>query len=110
MSSLSQEISLIITTIDCKDAAKKLIKSLISQKLAVCALTQDISSTYHWNDEIQESKEYLITFKTLNKLSQQLRETIEKEHSYDTCFVAEIKTDHCNLNYLNYAKSYLLKQ
>jgi periplasmic divalent cation tolerance protein len=86
----SDKYVLVMTTTDSADEAKSLAHIAVEKKLAACVQSMSISSTYWWNDKIEESNEFLLLFKTTHAAAKKLRTFIETEHSYDIPEVIEI--------------------
>ena len=53
-----------ITTESSKENALRMAKLLIQNKLAACVSIKKIFSTYKWDDDIEETKEFEITIKS----------------------------------------------
>ncbi|MHA2030467.1 MAG: divalent-cation tolerance protein CutA [Candidatus Kariarchaeaceae archaeon] len=76
-------ISLIQTTVDDKSIATKLITGLLEVKLIACAQTTIIESSYWWNDNLDQTKEFSIIFKLPVRNKDKVIEYIAATHSYD---------------------------
>ena len=74
----------VITATDSEESAKSLVNLLITNKLAACVqISEPITSTYTWNGEITESKEWQVTAKTLGNLYEEVETFITENHSYE---------------------------
>ena len=58
------EVLVIITTESSNANALRMAKLLIQNKLAACVSIKQIFSTYRWDDDIEETKEFEITIKS----------------------------------------------
>ncbi len=81
------------TAIDDIDIAKQITKSLLEKKLVCSVQQKEITSTWWWNNELEESKEYLLEMKTKKSLYKEVEKEIKKLHPYDVpeIFAEEIK-------------------
>jgi len=91
--------------VPCSDEqeAKKIGRTLVEEKLAVCANILPITSIYPWENEIREDSESLLLLKT-NADYETVKNRIEELHSYEIPAISEldIKT---NKKYLDWANS-----
>ena len=72
-----------ITTESSKTKALQLAKLLIQNKLAACVSIKKIFSTYEWEDQIEETKEFEITIKSKPELKDDLINFLYKISTYD---------------------------
>jgi len=80
-----KKIAILYTTIESQEKAEALTKLAISSKLAGCAnITLGGKSIYFWQDNLEESEECYILFKTSLELVQDLKKFIIENHEYDT--------------------------
>ena len=91
MKSENNSFILVYVTTDSEHEAIKLSKLILEKRLAACSNIIDHSkSFYWWNNEINESLEYIIIFKTNSKNEKQLIKKIIKNHSYENPCVISI--------------------
>ena len=82
---------LIYVTSDTEEESINLSKLILKNNLAACAnIIKGSKSFYWWNNEINESLEYIIIFKTNSKNEKQLIKKIIKNHSYENPCVISI--------------------
>ena len=82
---------LVYVTTDSEDEAVKLSKLILNNRLAACSnIINQSKSFYWWNNEINETREYIILFKTNSKNENRLIEEVVENHSYDTPCVISI--------------------
>ncbi|WP_295701038.1 divalent-cation tolerance protein CutA [Helicobacter mastomyrinus] len=80
---------IIHTTTASKKEAKFLAQSLLESHLVACAQYHKITSAYLWRESkeqdytIHQSKEWLLTFKTLPSYYKDIQALLLKLHSYD---------------------------
>ena len=91
---------IIISTYPDKSSISKFAQVVVQSKLAACVNYTKISSIYSWDDEIENSSEYLAIFKTSSKNKSKLKKEIQKSHPYDVPEIAEISVKSINSSYL----------
>ena len=80
---MSQTIQ-VMTTTETREQAKALARHLLEQRVAACVqIIGPIESLYWWEDEIQESEEYLCIAKSTISLYEALEAAILAAHPYD---------------------------
>ncbi len=73
----------VITTVDSREAAERIVSELVENKLAACVqLHGPITSTYWWQGKVEKATEWVITAKTTPELYQKVEETIARLHPY----------------------------
>ncbi|PPR77983.1 MAG: Divalent-cation tolerance protein CutA [Alphaproteobacteria bacterium MarineAlpha2_Bin1] len=94
---------LVYVTTDSEIEAIKLTKLVLNNKLAACSnIINGSKSFYWWNNEINESKECIIFFKTNLKNEEKLIEKVIKNHSYDNPCVISIPILKGNETFLSW--------
>jgi periplasmic divalent cation tolerance protein len=74
----------IITTIDNKEAAETIAKTLVEMKLAACVqILGPISSTYHWQGKLETAEEWQCLIKSRADRYQDLEALIKTLHPYE---------------------------
>jgi periplasmic divalent cation tolerance protein len=75
----------VVTTTDTREEADRLARSAVEHRLAACAqLVGPVTSTYRWEGAVQTATEWQCVLKTTAARFDELREHLEREHSYDT--------------------------
>ncbi len=78
------EFSVVITTVDQSDLARKMADCLVESSLAACVqIHGPIFSVYRWQGQIQHSDEWVCWVKTRTDLAPALMELIKKIHGYE---------------------------
>lgn len=96
-----------MTTSD-KSEAIKIVKTLIEQRLIVCAnIIDTVSSFFWWKDKIEEEREVLVIMKSHQRLFSALEKKIEECHSYDVPEILAIPITNGSQSYLDWMKEYL---
>jgi periplasmic divalent cation tolerance protein len=79
----SSEFIIVMTSIDQKTTANKIIKELLSETLAACIQVIPMTSHYLWQDEVCESKELLLMIKSKATHYQAIEDCINALHDYE---------------------------
>lgn len=75
---------LVVTTCPDEPCAQQLAKALVEKRLAACvSIIPNVQSIYHWQGEVQQDVEWQLTCKTLNRVYEELEQTITELHPYD---------------------------
>ena len=78
---------IVVTLCNKKEIADKIIESLLQKKLVAGSQIYEVYSKYWWDNNIEESKEYKLEFRTKESLFTEIENEIKKIHDYK---VAEI--------------------
>lgn len=90
------------------EEAETLAKKIITAKLAACVqILPQIKSFYFWEDKVQEDAEVLLLIKTLDEKFPELRDFIQKNHSYDVPEMVALDAKEVSENYLDWIKDYI---
>ena len=73
----------VLTTIDDRQAAHELARTIVERKLAACAQVSEIESFYTWEGSTQNDPEFRILFKTTDAGYAALEAAIRELHSYE---------------------------
>jgi periplasmic divalent cation tolerance protein len=74
----------VITTIDKKEAAETIAKTLVEIKLAACVqILGPISSTYYWQGKLETAEEWQCLIKSRADRYQDLEAVIKTLHPYE---------------------------
>ncbi|MER7500382.1 divalent-cation tolerance protein CutA [Nonomuraea pusilla] len=67
-----------------REEAERICSAVVAERLASCAqITGLISSTYWWNDEIQQADEWMLLMKTTRVRFEDLAALVQELHSYE---------------------------
>ena len=73
----------VITTTQTKDDAQRIAAALVERRLAACAqVAGPITSTYHWQGEVQTATEWQCVAKTRGELYASVEAAIRELHPY----------------------------
>lgn len=78
------KITLFYTPVRDATEAESLGKQVLALRLAACANTFPIQSTYLWQGELQQEGEVVLLLKTTETKTVLLRTFLEEKHSYGT--------------------------
>lgn len=74
----------VLTVTDSKEAARRLARAIVEERLAACVQVLPIESVYRWQGAVQEEAEALLLIKTRHDLFEQLEAFIKEHHTYET--------------------------
>ncbi|MFI6849085.1 divalent-cation tolerance protein CutA [Kitasatospora sp. NPDC050467] len=84
MAAPNPDVVVVTTTFDAESKARTLAAAVVRERLAACAQVYPVQSVYRWADEVQESPEWRVDFKTRADLATRLTGFITGHHDYDT--------------------------
>jgi periplasmic divalent cation tolerance protein len=96
------KFSVVITTVESKDAADKLARRLLSQQLAACIQVTPIASYYTWNGEVNVDEEQLLLIKCPASNFPEIEQCIKASHSYETPEIIQLSIEAGSADYLNW--------
>ena len=74
----------VLSTCASAEEAQRMARALVEKRLAACVnVIPGIRSVYRWKDAIEDEEEVLLLIKTSRGLLEELREEIERLHSYE---------------------------
>ena len=98
-----QEYIQVYTAIDSKEAAQKIALAIVSQRLAACCwVSGPITSTYWWEDKVEQAEEWVCTMKTRKALFNKLEQAIKAAHTYDVPEIVATPIVAGNQSYLEW--------
>lgn len=97
----------VVTTVDTREAAESIAHELVKSRLAGCVqISSPVCSTYSWHGSIEQSMEFRLTIKTMQKKLDELIEKLLLLHPYDTPEVLWTEA-HATLAYFHWLDDYL---
>src|SRR6266702_908751 len=95
-----------MTTIDSKEGAQKLAKSLVEKRLAACTqVIGPIMSTYWWRGKMETAEEWLCLMKTRQDLYAEVEKHIRASHPYDEPEILSVPVVAGSKSYLEWIMS-----
>ncbi|KJV57539.1 cutA1 divalent ion tolerance family protein [Orientia chuto str. Dubai] len=98
----AEDYSIILTTIDTNQKAKKIAHKLIELHLVACVQIDKICSIYFWKHNICKSNEYRLMIKTMNINYEKVEQVIRQFSNYDNPQVVQLKLTNGSNEYLNW--------
>jgi len=98
----------IVTTTASKDDADRIARALVEQRLAACVqVVGPISSTYHWQGQLEMSQEWLCVIKTRQSHYRAIEDAIRRMHSYEVPEILAFNVAAGSQNYLDWLRGEL---
>ena len=99
---MSKFILIMVTAPDI-NLARSLAKAALEPKIAACAnIIPSIESHYWWKEKLENEREVLILFKTIEENIPELEQTICNLHTYDNPEFIAVPITSGNQKYLNW--------
>ncbi len=77
-------VRIVFCTIDSAEAARKLARRLVQDRLAACVnIIENVTSVYKWEGRIEEDAEFLLVIKSQDSRLRDLMDRIAELHPYD---------------------------
>lgn len=95
---------IVTTTTNDLEVAKKIAKSLVEEDIARCVWRDEIISTYMWEGELKEGKEYRLMVKSSHENKIHIMNMIKDMHNYDLPGVLAINIDDGNPDFLSWLR------
>jgi periplasmic divalent cation tolerance protein len=93
------------TTFESKKDAEAIARKIIDANLAACTQLSEIESYYRWNNKTENTHEYKLEIKTLDKNYKKIEELIIKNHKYKIPEIIAYKISKGSKKYLNWMKN-----
>lgn len=96
----------IITSVNNKKVAYKIVKELLKEKIAgCCQIIGPVESYYWWEGKIENNNEWLIFIKTEKKKFEKVKEKIKEIHPYQIPEIISFEIFLSDKKYLNWLSS-----
>jgi len=93
-------------TVPSQELAKEIAHNLVSENLAACVQQLGpITSTYRWENKIQEDQEWLLLIKTNQTQYQTIETYLQKTHPYEVPEIIAIPITEGSESYLKWSVS-----
>lgn len=96
------EYCMLETANDNYEEIKSIAKELLDKKLVASCHILDGESSWNWNNEREEEKEYLLQMKTKKNYLKEIYEVIKSKHIYECFEFAVYNITSINEEYLNW--------
>ncbi len=98
-------ISIVYTTFNNAQDARKIAKFLIEEQLVACvSILPNIESIYRWKGKIEEEKEFILIAKTVDENVIKTIKRIKELHNYEIPDIISIPISNSFGEYLEYIK------
>ena len=98
-------ISVIYTTIDNEQDARKIAHFLIEEQIVACVnIIPNVESIYRWKGKIEEDKEFILIAKTVDENVLKAIKRIKELHNYELPDIISIPVNNGYSEYLEYIK------
>jgi periplasmic divalent cation tolerance protein len=85
------------------EEARRIARALVEKRLAACVnIIPGVRSVYRWDDAIQEEEEVVLLIKTSRALLEELKDEIERLHSYQVPEVVALSIVDGSERYLSW--------
>jgi periplasmic divalent cation tolerance protein len=75
---------IVLTTAASEEEAVKIARHLVERRTAACVnIVPQVTSIYRWQENVEETREWLLIVKTTAAAFGQVRDAIAELHSYD---------------------------
>lgn len=95
-------MAIVVSTFSDMDTARDMSTYIIQEKLAACASIMQVSSIYMWKEDIEDTPEFMVLYKTTTENVNHLTQYIEKHHPYDTPEIVQIPVESANNSYMQW--------
>lgn len=79
----TKSIGLVQTTLASRRDARRLAGLIVRARLAACVQVVPVHSTYRWQNQIKQDREWLLAAKTRTALTKTLMAFIRRHHPYE---------------------------
>jgi periplasmic divalent cation tolerance protein len=99
---MEEQFCVMMTTYADPSVGRRLIDGLLSQRLAACVQSIEISSAYRWKGAVHNDKEVLLLIKTRASLYPQVEAFIKANHNYEVPEIVKVDITGGFPAYLNW--------
>lgn len=93
-------LQLVLTTLEKKQDAQRIAKTLVQERLAACvSLLAPVQSYYRWEGKLQKSQEWMLLIKTDSRSFNKLKQRIEAIHPYKCPEIIAMAANQVNALY-----------
>ena len=78
------EVRIVLTTVDSREQAERIARSLVDERLAACVnILPGLTSIYRWKENTETAEEFLLLIKTTAANLGRLEPALRRLHSYE---------------------------
>ncbi|WP_309496550.1 divalent-cation tolerance protein CutA [Sulfurovum sp.] len=104
------ECCMITTTTDRKENADIITEALLQKHLVACVQYVNIESSYSWDGKIVSSTELLLQMKTKTSFFKEIKDEIERLHTYDVPEIVMVPLLDANFSYMKWINEETLEK
>jgi periplasmic divalent cation tolerance protein len=98
----------VLNTCSSKEEAERLARLLVDGRLAACvSIVPGVRSVYRWQGKVESAEECLLLIKSSRPLFEQLRDALQKAHTYEVPEVLALPVVAGAAPYLDWLQSNL---
>ena len=102
------EYAVALTTVNSKEEARKLAKSMVECHLAACVnIIPDVISVYNWKGNEQQDQECILVIKTCARLIPDLQAHFAGRHPYEVPELVVLRIEAGSESYLEWMAGWL---
>lgn len=98
----ASDYCIVTTTTDTNENAEEITQTLLEKKLVACVQTENIKSSYRWQEKIIFADEIQLQMKTKTSLFIQIQKEIEELHTYEVPEIIILPLLNANNSYLEW--------
>ena len=104
MNQLEEKLSIVETTSSNLDELKNIKNKLFNKNLISCAkIFGPIDVSYKWDGKIIDDNEFLLRLLSKTSFFQEIKEIIQKNHSYDVPEIISFEVNNSSIDYKKWA-------
>jgi periplasmic divalent cation tolerance protein len=102
-----EDFIIVLVTVSSREEGEELALKLINAGLSPCVnIIPECRSVYQWKGEYVKDNEALMLVKSRSDQFDELRQVVEKAHSYDVPEIISVKVDEMSVKYGAYIKDF----
>ncbi len=95
--------SVVMVSASSQNEAEKIAKELVENRLAACvSIIPNMRSIYVWEGKVEDSEQYLMIIKTRGELFEQVKQAIQRLHSYKIPEIISLPITHALDDYVQW--------
>jgi periplasmic divalent cation tolerance protein len=97
---VNPELKLLVTTFSKEEQATSIVRTLVRERLVACGtLLRGARSIYVWNDQLEDTEEIVVLFKTTADAAPKAAERLTELHPYECPEILVLSPDCANAAY-----------
>ena len=98
----------VLSTCGSQEEAERLAREVVERRLAACVnVIPRVASFYRWQGKLESAEEWLLLIKSTRERFEDLKNALEKAHTYELPEVIALPVVDGSANYLNWLESNL---